>query len=170
MQSIVVGAALAWVSAATLTTPASGQDLGAPSPPSNGRALRAFDTTAAAITESLQRALARVQKAETEYYAANQQYAPSLADLNLEDVGETVVTIDSADERGYHAVATSPTLPGAEVELVGMAPPSGMLSGRRRRPAPATDSTGSDDTTGGAGNSGERGAPPPPPAADSTAY
>jgi hypothetical protein len=162
IQSVMIAAALALASVVTAATPATGQDLGVPAPALTGQVPRAFDTSATAVTESMQRALARVQKAETEYYAANQTYAPSLADLNLEDAGETVVTIDSADDRGYHAVATSRALPGAEVELVGMAPPSGMLSGRRRRPTPATDSTG------GAGRTEDGGAQPP--AADSTAF
>jgi hypothetical protein len=168
----MVAAGLALASVVAAGAPAAGQDLGVPAPVLTGQAPRAFDTSAAAVTESMQRALARVQKAETEYYAANQRYAPSLADLNLEDAGETVVTIDSADDRGYHAVATSPALPGAEVELVGMAPPSGMLSGRRRRLTPAdssgsSGSAGSTGSAGGTGSTGESGAPPP--AADSTA-
>jgi hypothetical protein len=139
LQVIVLATALA------VAVPAAGQDLNLPAPPSTGLVPRAFDTSATAVVEDMRRALQQVQTAETDYFAANQRYASSLADLNVELEGQTTVSIDSADDRGYRAVATNPGLPGAQVELVGLAPPAGMLSGRRRRAIPADSTT--DSTT-----------------------
>lgn len=118
-------------------TRASGQDIDVAAPAPTSRPLRAFDTTTAVVTESMRHELARVQKAESDYYAANGEYAASVDDLGLDSETGTVVTIDSAGARSYHAVATNPLLPGAQLELVALAPPSGLLGGRQRRRAPA---------------------------------
>jgi hypothetical protein len=125
---------------------AKGQDIGTSAPTVPGRALQAFDSTATVVTESMHRELARVQKAEVDYYATNHRYAGDIADLDLTIGNGTVVTIDSADDRSYHAVATNPDAPGAELELVALAPPRGMMGGRGQRRAPI-DSTGSDRTS-----------------------
>jgi precorrin-3B methylase len=91
-------------------------------------ALRPFDTTATAITESMRRDLARVASAEAAYYAANRRYAASAGDLAVVTVNGTVVTIVEADERSFRAVATNPRLPGAELEVVALTPPRGLTA------------------------------------------
>jgi hypothetical protein len=120
---------------------AKGQDIGTSAPTVPGRALQAFDSTATVVTESMHRELARVGKAEVDYYVANHRYAGDVADLDLTIGDGTVVTIDSADDRSYHAVATNPDAPGAVVELVALAPPRGIMAARGLR-RPAADSAG----------------------------
>jgi hypothetical protein len=147
MRDVRTIAAVCSALLASLTTAshARAQDIGGPAPAATTARLRPFDTTAAAVTETMRRELARVQKAETDYYVVNGQYAASLDDLGLEIDNGTMITIDSAGTRTYHAVATNPLLPGAELELAALAPPAGMAAGRGRRPA---DSSGaSPDST-----------------------
>jgi hypothetical protein len=129
----------------TGATRARGQEIQMSAPVVPGRGLRPFDSTATVATEAMRRELTRVQKAEADYYATNHRYTADVADLDLAIANGTVVTIDSADDRSYHAVATNPDVPGAEIELVALAPPRGMIAGRGRRRAPA-DSTGADST------------------------
>jgi hypothetical protein len=94
----------------------------------SGASLRPFDTTALAVTESMRRDLGRVASAEAAYYAANRRYAGSAADLALETLDGTVVTITDAGERSFRAVATNPRLPGTELEVVALTPPRGLTA------------------------------------------
>jgi hypothetical protein len=110
---------------------------------------RAFDTTALAVTAAMGQDLARVRAAEASYYAANGRYAASAADLDLRTVDGTIITIEDADERSYRAVATNARLPGAELEVVALAPPQGQTAAPKGRTA--VDSSAA----------GERGEPSP---------
>jgi hypothetical protein len=103
---------------------------------------RAFDTTALAVTAAMGQDLARVRAAEATYYAVNGRYTASAADLDLRTVDGTVITIEDADERSYRAVATNARLPGAQLEVVALAPPQGLAAAPKGRRVADSSSAG----------------------------
>jgi hypothetical protein len=144
MRTMWVPVAVALSVSAGLASPAAGQEAA----PGAGATLRPFDSTARVVTESMRRDLARVRAAQTTYYAANGRYAASSADLELAMVDGTEITIEDADDRSYRAVATNVRVPGAQLELVTLAPPPGMT------PAPASGRVAGDDAGAAVDSSG----------------
>ena len=73
------------------------------------------DSTQRRIAQSMAKDLVELRKVEQSYFAAHHVYAYTLSELApFRPTSGNILTITPTDGGGYHAVATTPALPGAE--------------------------------------------------------
>jgi hypothetical protein len=77
------------------------------------------DSTSRRIAQDMAKDLVRLKKAEASYYQQHKAYAFSLGELApFAPSPGNIIGITQTDGGGYRAVATNPSLPGAEFEAV----------------------------------------------------
>jgi hypothetical protein len=73
------------------------------------------DSAQRRIAQAMAKDLGNLRKAEETYYSAHKAYAYSVGELaGFRPTTGNVIGITPTDGGGYHAVATNPSLPGAE--------------------------------------------------------